>query len=124
MQRFEIMPPAMGLDSVQQRQSSGNALGRALSNFFDRLKRWSRWEFWPPYLFYPPVVAYIAGVVSTAWAEVTGREPRAPIEAVRMARKHMFVSHAKAERELNFKPVAAEGALARAAGWFRENGYC
>ena len=72
----------------------------------------------------PYPVAYIAGVVSSAWAEVTGREPRAPIEGVRMARKHMFVSHAKAERELNFKPVAVEGALARAAGWFRENGYC
>ena len=72
----------------------------------------------------PYPVAYVAGVLSTAWAEATGREPRAPIEGVRMARKHMFVSHAKAERELHFKPAAVDGALARSAAWFRENGYC
>ena len=72
----------------------------------------------------PYPVAYVAGLLSTAWAEATGREPRAPIEGVRMARKHMFVSHAKAERELHFKPAAVDGALARATAWFRENGYC
>jgi hypothetical protein len=51
----------------------------------------------------PYAVAYAAGVVTTAWARVTGKPPRAPLDAVRMARKKMFVSHAKAARELGFR---------------------
>jgi dihydroflavonol-4-reductase len=72
----------------------------------------------------PYAVAYAAGVVTTAWARVTGKPPRAPLDAVRMARKKMFVSHAKAARELGFQPASAEGALRRAVEWFRANGYC
>jgi dihydroflavonol-4-reductase len=72
----------------------------------------------------PYAVAYAAGVVTTAWARVTGKPPRAPLDAVRMARKKMFVSHAKAARELGFAPGPAEGALWRAVEWFRANGYC
>ncbi len=72
----------------------------------------------------PYAAAYAAGVVTTAWAMVTGKPPRAPLDAVRMARKKMFVSHAKAARELGFAPGPAEGALARAVEWFRANGYC
>jgi dihydroflavonol-4-reductase len=72
----------------------------------------------------PYAVAYAAGVVTTAWARISGKPPRAPLDAVRMARKKMFVSHAKAERELGFAPGPAEGALRRAVEWFRANGYC
>jgi dihydroflavonol-4-reductase len=72
----------------------------------------------------PYAVAYAAGVATTAWARVTGKPPRAPLDAVRMARKKMFVSHAKAARELGFRPAPAEGALRRAVEWFRDNGYC
>jgi len=72
----------------------------------------------------PYAVAYAAGVVTTAWARVTGKPPRAPLDAVRMARKKMFVSHAKAARELGFRPAPVEGALRRAVEWFRANGYC
>jgi len=66
----------------------------------------------------PWTVAYCAGVCSTAWADVTGRPPRVPIEGVRMARKKMWVSCAKARRELGFDPFSAEAALRRAAEWF------
>ena len=72
----------------------------------------------------PYAVAYAAGVVTTGWAMVTGKPPRAPLDAVRMARKKMFVSHAKAARELGFAPGPADGALRRAVEWFRANGYC
>ena len=97
MQRFEIMPPAMGLDSVQQRQSSGNALGRALSNFFDRLKRSSRWEFWPPYLFYPPVVAYIAylGIRFRSWTLFTAANPAIPAGGFVGESKHQILEQLK-----------------------------
>ena len=66
----------------------------------------------------PYFVAYTAGVVTTAWAHLTGTPPRAPLEAVRMAKKKMWVSHAKAERELGYAPGPARGALEDAVAWF------
>jgi dihydroflavonol-4-reductase len=67
----------------------------------------------------PYAVAYCAGACSTAWAELTGTPPRVPMEAVRMARKKMWVTHEKARRELGFEPGPAEAALRRAVEWFR-----
>ena len=78
----------------------------------------------PPRIQIPYVVAYAAGVASTAWANLTGKEPRAPLDAVRMSRKKMWVSHDKAARELGYAPGPAADALGRAVAWFRENGYC
>jgi dihydroflavonol-4-reductase len=66
----------------------------------------------------PYFVAYAAGVVTTAWARVTGVPPRAPLDAVRMARKKMWVTHSKASRELGYAPGPARGALADAVEWF------
>jgi dihydroflavonol-4-reductase len=67
----------------------------------------------------PYAVAYCAGACSTAWAGITGKPPRVPLEAVRMARKKMWVSHEKAKRELGFSPAPAEQALRHAVEWFR-----
>jgi dihydroflavonol-4-reductase len=78
----------------------------------------------PPRVQIPYAVAYAAGVVSTGWANLTGKEPRAPLDAVRMSRKKMWVSHDKAVRELGYAPGPAADALGRAVAWFRENGYC
>lgn len=71
----------------------------------------------------PYAVAYVAGTVSTAWARITGGEPRAPLDAVRMSRNKMWVSTEKATRELGFKASAAEVGLQRAVEWFRAHGY-
>ena len=71
----------------------------------------------------PYAVAYLAGMASTGWAQVTGHPPRAPLDAVKMARKKMFVSTGKARRELGFAPIPVDSALARAVDWFRDNGY-
>ncbi|MBC8166358.1 MAG: NAD-dependent epimerase/dehydratase family protein, partial [Bryobacteraceae bacterium] len=71
----------------------------------------------------PYALAYAVGVVSTAWANVSGNEPRAPLDAVRMSRKKMWVSHEKATRELGFQPGPADAALQQAVEWFRSNGY-
>jgi dihydroflavonol-4-reductase len=72
----------------------------------------------------PFVFAFATGVVDEM---VTGRllrrEPRATIDAVRMGRKMMFVSSAKAERELGWRIVPVDGALRRSVEWFRANGY-
>ena len=72
----------------------------------------------------PYALAYAVGMINTAWANLTGKEPVAPLEGVRMARKKMFVSHAKASRELAFAPGPVDSALERAIEWFRENAYC
>jgi dihydroflavonol-4-reductase len=72
----------------------------------------------------PYAVAYAAGVVSTGWAAVSGQEPRAPLDAVRMARKKMWVRHDKAAKELGYSARPAAEALQRAAEWFEANGYC
>jgi dihydroflavonol-4-reductase len=71
----------------------------------------------------PYAVAYAAGVVTTAFAQLTGRPPLAPLDAVKMAKKKMFVTHAKAERELAFLPCPVDDALTSAVDWFRGNGY-
>ncbi len=72
----------------------------------------------------PHGVAMGYAALSTAGAFITGRTPRAPLDAVRMARKKMFVSSAKAERELGYRPAPARQGLAKAVRWYRENGYC
>lgn len=71
----------------------------------------------------PYAVAYAAGVVTTAWANVTGHEPRAPLDGVKMAKKKMWVSHEKAARELGYAPGPARGALEQAVEWFKTHGY-
>jgi dihydroflavonol-4-reductase len=72
-----------------------------------------------PYMF-----AFAAGVVDEmVTGRLLGREPRATIDAVRMGRKMMFVSSAKAKRELGWRMVPVDGALRRSVEWFRDNGY-
>jgi dihydroflavonol-4-reductase len=71
----------------------------------------------------PYFVAFAAGVVTTAIANLTGIPPRAPLEAVRMAKKKMWVSHAKATRELGYQPGPARQALSDAIDWFRQSSF-
>lgn len=58
---------------------------------------------------------------------ITGRmrnkEPRATLEEVRMGRKKMYASSARAERELGFRIVPVEPAMRSAIEWFRAHGY-
>jgi len=51
------------------------------------------------------------------------REPRATLEEVRMGRKKMFASSARAQRELGFRVVPVEPALRAAVDWFRSHRY-
>ena len=52
-----------------------------------------------------------------------GREPRIPLEAVRMAKKPMYVSCEKAINELGLPQSPVEQALVQAVGWFEDHGY-
>jgi dihydroflavonol-4-reductase len=64
--------------------------------------------------------AYFDETVTGKWR---GKEPRATVEAVRMGKKMMFASSAKAERELGLKVGSVERALMSACAWFYQNGY-
>ncbi len=55
--------------------------------------------------------------------KLLGREPRATVEALRMGKKMMFASSAKAERELGFKVLPVYAAMRSAIEWFVEHGY-
>jgi dihydroflavonol-4-reductase len=66
----------------------------------------------------PYAVAYGFAVFDTFLSRHTGRPPTAPLDAVKMARYKMFVTSAKAERELGYRPGSAEEALERAVRWF------
>uniref|UniRef100_A0A7V5CUE2 NAD-dependent epimerase/dehydratase family protein n=1 Tax=Acidobacterium capsulatum TaxID=33075 RepID=A0A7V5CUE2_9BACT len=59
----------------------------------------------------------------TIQGKLLGREPRATVESVRMGRKKMFASSAKAQRELGFQVVPVYEALREAIAWFRAHGY-
>ena len=59
----------------------------------------------------------------TITGKLRGKEPRATVEAVRMGKKMMFASSAKAERDLGFKVLAIYNSLRAAIDWFVEHGY-
>ncbi len=59
----------------------------------------------------------------TITGKLRGKEPRATVEAVRMGKKMMFASSAKAERELGFTVKPVDEALRFAVQWFVANGY-
>jgi dihydroflavonol-4-reductase len=71
----------------------------------------------------PHAVALAAGCAESVVSRVLGREPRIPLEGVRMARHKMFVDCSKAARELGFTSGAVEQTLERAVRWYEENGY-
>jgi dihydroflavonol-4-reductase len=54
---------------------------------------------------------------------IRGKEPRATLEEVRMGRKKMFASSARAQQELGFRIVPVYEAMRAAIDWFRLNGY-
>jgi len=59
----------------------------------------------------------------TLTGKLRGKEPRATVEAVRMGKKMMFASSAKAEGELGLRVMSVEPALRAAVEWFVANGY-
>jgi dihydroflavonol-4-reductase len=68
------------------------------------------------------LVLPIAGMAEMG-ARITGREPFATREAIKLARKTMFFSSERAIEELGYRPRPAREAVADAIAWFREHGY-
>jgi dihydroflavonol-4-reductase len=71
----------------------------------------------------PHSVAIAAGYADRFFSRILNRQPRIPLEGVRMARHKMFVDCSKAESELGFKASSIEAALERAVLWYGRNDY-
>jgi len=72
----------------------------------------------------PYALALATGAVDTLLrSTLLRREPRVVLDSVRMGRKKMYASSAKAERELGWNIVPVDDALRRAVEWFRTHGY-
>ena len=91
------MPLALELDSVQPSRPFARAWIRWRRNLVGRVRRWSRWEFWPPYLFYPPVVAYIVylGIKFRSWTLFTAANPGIPAGGFVGESKHKILDNLK-----------------------------
>ena len=89
-------------------------IGRLLSEITGRAE---------PRLRVPYAVAWTAAACSEAVSRLTRRPPAVPLTAVRMARKRMFFSPAKAIRELGLPQTPPRQALRDAVEWFAAHGY-
>jgi dihydroflavonol-4-reductase len=77
----------------------------------------------PPRFRVPYGVAWLAALCMEGAARVSGGTPQVPLNAVRMGRKRMYFSAAKAVRELGLPQTPAEEALRDAVTWFVDRGY-
>lgn len=76
----------------------------------------------PPWVRLPIGAVWPAAVAMEAAARMFGIEPRVTRDYLRMARKRMFFSSAKAEAALGYAPRPARAAVADAVAWFRAGG--
>jgi dihydroflavonol-4-reductase len=76
-----------------------------------------------PRLRLPWRAAMAIGVADQVLARLRGRDPRIPLDGVRMARHSMWVDCTKAQQELGFAAGPIDGALQRAVDWYRQHGY-
>jgi dihydroflavonol-4-reductase len=74
----------------------------------------------PPRIRLPHAALLPVAYASEALARLTGRSSRVTLEAVRLARKHMYFSSAKAVRELGYGWRPPARAFEEALLWFRE----
>jgi dihydroflavonol-4-reductase len=76
-----------------------------------------------PRLRIPYAVAWCAAACSEGFARLTGGVPKVPLNAVRMARKRMYFSPAKAIRDLGLPQTDVRDAVRDAVEWFFRHGY-
>ena len=76
----------------------------------------------PPRLRLPHSALVPVAYASEALARLTGRGTRVTVEAVRLARKHMYFSSEKAVRELGYSWRPPALAFEDALLWLREQG--
>src|SRR5580700_7827060 len=77
----------------------------------------------PPVLKIPYAVVLPIAAGAEMMARITGREPFTTLDGVRMSRKKMYFSSAKAIGELGYTSRPAREGIADAVAWFKANGY-
>ena len=75
----------------------------------------------PPRIRLPIPALWPVALACEALASVAGLEPLVTRDHLRMARKKMFFSSAKAMAELGFRPRPAQDAVRDAVAWFRSH---
>jgi dihydroflavonol-4-reductase len=75
-----------------------------------------------PTIALPRVPLFPIAVIAEAVAMITGKEPFITVDALKMAKYHMFFSSAKAKAELGYTARPYREALADALVWFRAAG--
>ena len=76
----------------------------------------------PPRIRLPHELLWPVAIGAEVVARVSGREPPVTRDHLRMARKKMFFSSAKAIAELGYAPRPARDAVRDAIAWFRADG--
>ena len=76
----------------------------------------------PPRIRLPYVAVLPVAYLAEAVAKITGRSGRVTLEGVRMSRKRMYFSSAKAAAELGYRWRPPQQAFEAAVCWFRESG--
>jgi dihydroflavonol-4-reductase len=76
----------------------------------------------PPRVRLPYGVVLPIAYIAEGFAKLSGRSGRITLEGVRMSRKRMFFSSAKAARELGYTARPPVHAFEDAIRWFRDNG--
>jgi dihydroflavonol-4-reductase len=76
----------------------------------------------PPFIRLPEPVLWPAAIVMEKLAAITGIAPLMTRDHLKMARKKMFFSSAKAVTELGYRPRPARIAIEDAVAWFKLNG--
>ena len=78
----------------------------------------------PPRLRLPHNAVYPIAWLAEQWARVSGKEPFATVDGVKMSKKFMYFSSALAQQTLGYEARPARVAIEDAVDWFKENGYC
>jgi dihydroflavonol-4-reductase len=76
----------------------------------------------PPSIRLPEAVVWPDAFVMEKIADLTGRAPMMTRDHLKMARKKMFYSSAKAMSELGYRPRPVRRAVEDAVSWFKANG--
>jgi len=71
----------------------------------------------------PHNVVMPIAALAEMWGRISNREPFVTLDGVRLARKKMFFTSARAIRRLGYRPRPASDAIIDAIDWFDRHGY-
>ena len=108
---------------VGQRYILGNADGNmTLSEFLGRLAKLTGLPA-PKWRVPHAAARLVGGIDDVVEGMLLGREPRVPLEGVRMAHQRMWVDPSKAVLDLGMPQSSVDDAVARAVAWYVKHEY-